>query len=91
MFNVFRRLPLPRQLSLAVMFAILITAVGSLFIISKIVINEINIVTNDNLTRDALMVSQQLEYEKIIERTELLSRVLVNEFSQIKVDTQQSI
>jgi len=91
MFNVFRRLPLPRQLSLAVMFAILITAVGSLFIISKIVINEINIVTNDNLTRDALMVSQQLEYEKIIEHTELLSRVLVNEFSQIKVDTQQSI
>ena len=93
MFNFFKRLSLPRQLSLTVMFAILITAIGSLFIISKIVINEINIVANDNLTREVLMVSKNLEseHEKIIERTEVLSSILVNEFSQLKIDTLQSI
>lgn len=93
MFNIFRRLSLPRQLSLTVMLAILITAIGSLFVISKIVINEINTVTNDSLTREALMISQQLEseHEKIIERTEVLSNILVNEFSHLKIDTLQSI
>lgn len=81
MFNFFKRLSLPRQLSLTVMFAILITAIGSLFIISKIVINEINIVANDNLTREVLMISKNLEseHEKIIERTEVLSKILVNQ------------
>ena len=63
MRNMLRRLSLPRQLSITVMFAILITTVGSLFIISKIVINEINIVANENLTREVLMISQQLESE----------------------------
>ncbi len=93
MFNFFKRLSLPRQLSLTVMFAILITAIGSLFIISKIVINEINIVANDNLTREVLMISKNLEseHEKIIERTEVLSKILVNQFSKLHVDTLQSI
>jgi len=93
MRNMLRRLSLPRQLSITVMFAILITTVGSLFIISKIVINEINIVANENLTREVLMISQQLEseHEKIVERTEVLSRILVNEFSQLTIDTLQSI
>lgn len=93
MFTFFKRLSLPRQLSFTVMFAILITAIGSLFIISKILINEINIVANDNLTREVLMVSKNLEseHEKIIERTEVLSRILVNEFSKLEVDTLQSI
>ena len=93
MLNFFQRLPLPKQLSLAVMISILLTAVGSLFIIGEIIIKEIDKVTNENLTRETGIVSQQLasEYQQILERTETLSKILVNEFSEMAVDTSQSV
>ncbi|NQY89610.1 MAG: methyl-accepting chemotaxis protein [Colwellia sp.] len=93
MFSFLKRLPLPQQLSLPVMCSILITAMGSLFIIGNIIIKEINAVANDNLTREVTMISQQLEseYQKIIERTEMLSKILVNEFSNLTIDDSTSV
>ena len=93
MIRYFKRLPLPRQLSLAVMFSILVTAVGSLFIIGKIIIKEIDIVTDDNLLRETDIIAQQLtsEYQQIVQRTETLSKILANDFADMVVEPNKTV
>ncbi|NRA83614.1 MAG: methyl-accepting chemotaxis protein, partial [Gammaproteobacteria bacterium] len=93
MFSFLKRLPLPQQLSLPVMLSILITAIGSLFIIGNIIVKEINFVANESLTREVTMISHQLEseYQKIIDRTEILSKMLTSQFSNLEIDNSKSV
>ena len=93
MVRFFRSLPLPRQLSVVVLLAILATTLGSLLIVSKIISTEINKMANASLQEEVELIGQQLstEYEMILDTTNLLSNVFVNRLSNLQIDDSQTV
>ena len=93
MIKFYRTLSLPRQLSIAVLLAILATTLGSLLIVSNIISTEIHHAANETSLAEVNLIADQLEteHEKIIDKTNLLSSIFVNEFKDLQIDNSQSV
>jgi len=84
-------MPLPRQLTMVVLTAILATTLLSLVALGNIITMEVHKLTDQVLEREVELVSEQLtsQYQEIIDKTELLSDVFVNQLSDLQVNFNQ--
>ncbi len=89
----FNTMSLPRQLTVLVLSAILASTLISLVALGNIVTFEVNKLSEKTLQTEASLVAKQLDsqYHEILEKTELLSDVFVNQLEDLQIDINERI
>ena len=92
MISWFHKIPLPRQLTLVVLIAILSSTLLSLLALGKIVTSQVNHHTEQNLVSEVNLVAEQLasQYQDVLDKTDLLSDLFAGQLSDLQVNFEQT-